>query len=80
MVSAPGSARALGETRLSGGIERAAAAGEIRLERVGIDAAACADLLLHASHGLKHGSVGWATYRRRLEHLIRLASVALDPT
>jgi hypothetical protein len=32
-----------------------------------------------ASHGLKHGSVDWATYRRRLEHLIRLASVALDP-
>ena len=64
---------------LIGGIERAAVAGEIMLARVGMDAAECADLLLHASHGLKHGSADWSSYRRRLEHLIQLLIVALTP-
>jgi AcrR family transcriptional regulator len=62
---------------LIGGIEQAAAAGEIMLARVGMDAAECADLLLHASHGLKHGSTDWSSYRRRLEYLIQLLIVAL---
>jgi AcrR family transcriptional regulator len=71
-------ADALLKEALVGGIEQAAAAGEIRLERIGMDAAECADLLLHASHGLKHGSAVWPVYRRRLEHLIRLLILALD--
>lgn len=62
---------------LADALRRAVEAGTLDLEGAGVSAAAAADLLVQASHGLKASAASPALYRRRLADLVRVLLAGL---
>jgi AcrR family transcriptional regulator len=62
---------------LADALRRAAEDGELDLEGAGVSAAAAAELLVQASHGLKASAASPALYRRRLADLVRVLLAGL---